>query len=142
MKKVMMVLLVCMICTTGWAANDEINDKSIAQFIELFPQYKLLIEEFGKEAPVDQAISAVAQNKATLDEFFASHNITLQDFATLVQKITIGYTSAKIKNEGDGSDPFGLAKLGSLTDNERAAIDNNFEALKHIFEVDEPTPQE
>ncbi len=136
MKK--FIILVLMFCLIGCAAATDfqtVSDKSVTTFLQVYPQYKALLEKYGQEPAVGQALPRGMQYTKEIESLLSKFGLSIQSFAVLMQKISAGFASARLENS-PVSGMFGsVAKqMGtSLTPEETAVIKKYLPQIEKIL---------
>ena len=142
MKRTVIALLIIqvLVCTLTAQAADysTVNDESIALFMKVFPEYKAMVEKYGKEAPMEQTVTAMLSHTQELEDLMNAHGTTMAEFAMLLQKITIGYSTARMVQEGaadEANNMFGrIAQLSPISEEEQGVIQRHLPELTQFFE--------
>lgn len=141
MKKIILCVFVCLsLCSIPVFAQDElvITNETIQVFIDVFPEYRELIEHAGRNQGMQQAIDTLNRNKEDFLKLLEKYDLTLPEFAALVKKVSVAYTQEKLSQE-HANDKMGalFGKIAQMTDispEEQTVVRNNLAKLATMIE--------
>ncbi|MDD4294867.1 MAG: hypothetical protein PHP69_05080 [Candidatus Omnitrophica bacterium] len=113
MKKQFVILLVSLLLAMPSFAETrtKITEKNIKDFIEMFPQYNA-----NNDGSLNFALTA--QGKKELQDLLKKYGFTANDYAVLLQKISLALPTIQMQDQGLSTNLFGLAGKSSLSENE------------------------
>ncbi|MBU1863332.1 MAG: hypothetical protein KKH94_06710 [Candidatus Omnitrophica bacterium] len=138
--RIALILLFLIVASLPAVAEDliHITSESIETFVQLFPQYKQIVEQYENDEPDSDIIETVVTHRSALgkelDALFKQYSITVGEFTQLLQKVTIGYTTARMQQQ-DISNPLLNAILQSsrLSSEEQDVIKTHLPQLEKLF---------
>ena len=132
-KKLIAVIMVCGVAAYAQAADHTtLNAESIQKFISIFPEYKALLQNYGENASADSVNPATGLKlKNELDTLCDKYGLTMQEFTTLAQKVSIGYSALQMQNSG--MDPGQMNVMQMVSEKEVAALKPYEAQLGRLF---------
>jgi hypothetical protein len=116
------------------ASGDKLDEAKITGFIKAFPEYEALCVKYGEAADAENINMAVAYRyKSEFDALFARYGMTMEDFAIVVNKIGVGYSAAKMKEQGIDPSAVGFDMSSLVSPEEVAVVEKHVQELDRVF---------
>ncbi len=136
MKTIMLLILLLSFSGPLSAADSQtVNEKTVKAFLEVYPQYKALLEKYGEEAELGRPIPLASAYAQDVQNLLGASGLTMQDFPVLTQKISAGFAGVQMEQAGmEGMFEAMSMQMGiGLTPDEMAVIQKHFPQIEEIL---------
>jgi hypothetical protein len=112
-----------------------INDDSIKLFLELTPKHRAIIAKMGADNPAEHTLDKVLESKNEFDKLFAASGTTLEDFAILTTKISMGLASIQLEQQALSAETLGLTELAEISDDELSVLRKYSDQIMEVLDI-------
>lgn len=131
MKKLFTVVLgVFLFAALSYAQDyNTITEKNLDLFFSLYPQYVQMIKDADADENFNDAGSVIAIMQEKMGDMLKEHNITVVEFSSLMQRVSMGYAAAMMQQNGGD-----LSYLpAEFSDAELALLNEHLDELNDMF---------
>jgi len=94
------------------ADKTAVTEENVKMFLELYPKFKEITEnkpgsENDQNETQQMTLAKMYEFQDEFNSLFADYGITVEEFAQLMQKISIGYACAQMQSQGQ--DTYGIS---------------------------------
>lgn len=136
MKRIMILVFLFSIVTCVIAGDfQSVNDASVKAFLQIFPQYRELLEKYDQDVDFGQPVPAAIRHMGEIENLLSRFGMTLDDFMILTQKITAGFAREQMEQAGMGGMFHAMtAQMGDfLTSQEESVIKKYFSDIEAVL---------
>ncbi|GEM_PF-2379862 len=89
-----------------------VNEENVKMFIEMYPKFKEMTERSGGYESTDNetpqmSVAKMYEYQEEFNSLFSKYGISIEEFAQLMQKVSIAYACAQMKAQGQ--DTYGMS---------------------------------
>ena len=137
MKTVISAILILSFAVCAHAADfSTINKDSLADFLELMPQYKAIVQKYSEtfdEEDITDMVSG-SQMYKSVQSLLSEYGISQEEFAAFMQKVTMAFATSQMEKSGMPAMPFGIGNMLATSEEEMNIIKENLEEIEEVFE--------
>jgi hypothetical protein len=155
-KKCLISLLILLIASPVWAIDPEaltaeafaqagldtensaqikLNEKMVEVFIELFPKYQAIANDFDMREEPEISANWVAEQKKGLDRVLAKKNVSFEQFTKITEKVSLAFSMLQAQAHGISPEQFGFGTSFQVSEEELSTIKKYEGQLKKVFEM-------
>ena len=139
MKILISLILLMALSTVSYAVDfTNINEESMAVFLEIYPKYKAILGTYRDDLDPSNETASSKGYSEEVKALLAEYEITMLDLSQMIRNVTKGYFEIKLQQQVEemgADDQVNMAiPENELKEEEKGTLKNNIEALDDILQ--------